>query len=69
MKKLSSYQKLKNKNEWLLEQIHKLVCQGEDVEGITAKVYWKLIFETDKMLFYGDSNDCSKYKGIINDDI
>lgn len=63
--KLNSYQKLKKKNEDLLEDIYNIVINGDSEIGAKTKLRYRFRFLVNKEIMSGDPNKMS-FKNINN---
>jgi hypothetical protein len=48
------YEKIKAENKKLKQDIYDLVKNENEVEGVTAKIRWKMFFDTAEMIWFGD---------------
>lgn len=61
------YEKIKTENKELKQDIYNLVRKESEVEGMTAKMRWKMIFDTNDMIWYGDAAKTGdKFQGILS---
>jgi hypothetical protein len=62
MKKISSYQKLKLKNEQLMSDIYYLVCKDEEPVGMAIKMRYSLMFDVVNCCLFGNPTRNSEHK-------
>ena len=56
MKRISAYQKLKQENLKLKQDIYNLVMNEHSEIGLTVKLRYKLKFDNDKIIWNGESS-------------
>jgi NADPH-dependent 7-cyano-7-deazaguanine reductase QueF len=69
MSKKSSYQKLKDENERLKNDIYTLTVKSDTPEGVSLKMRYVMRSDIDKMCFLGNSEydiSSSEFKGFFN---
>lgn len=61
------YEKTKAENKELKQDIYNLVRKENQVEGITVKMRWEMVFDTEDMIMYGDAtNTDGKFQGLLS---
>jgi len=61
------YEKTKAENKELKQDIYNLIRKENEVEGMTVKMRWKMVFDTDDMIWFGDStNTGGKFQGLLS---
>ena len=60
------YEKIKAENKELKQDIYNLIRKENEVEGMTVKMRWKMIFDTDDMIWHGDATKKDdKFQGMF----
>jgi hypothetical protein len=65
-KKLSSYQKLKKKNEELTRDIYLLVREPKTALGIQVWSLWNTLFGMQDAVMFGSAGASAKGRGILS---
>jgi uncharacterized protein with gpF-like domain len=67
MSKLSSYQKLKLENQKLKQDIFNLVRKENEIDGITTKARYSMIYDTTDLIMFGSrtTENNSAFTGIL----
>ena len=61
------YEKTKAENKELKQDIYNLIRKENEVEGITVKMRWKMVFDTDDMIWFGDATKTdNKFEGFLS---
>lgn len=61
------YEKTKAENKELKQDIYNLVRKENEVDGMIVKMRWKMVFDTEDMIMYGDAtNTESKLQGLLS---
>lgn len=61
------YEKIKAENKELKQDIYNLIRKENKIEGITAKMRWKMVFDTDDMIWFGDATKTDgKFQGLLS---
>ena len=61
------YEKTKDENKELKQDIYNLIRKENEVEGITVKMRWKIVFDTDDMIWFGDiTKKDDKFRGLLS---
>jgi hypothetical protein len=61
------YEKTKAENKELKQDIYNLVRKANQAEGITVKMRWKMIFDTDEIIMFGDATKTDgKFQGLLS---
>jgi Txe/YoeB family toxin of Txe-Axe toxin-antitoxin module len=61
------YEKIKAENKELKQDIYNLIRKENEVEGMTVKMRWKIAFDTDDMIWFGDSTKTGdKFQGLFS---
>ena len=47
------YKEIKAENEKLKQDIYHLIKKRHEIEGMTAEVRWKIVFDAEEMIMYG----------------
>ncbi len=50
---MTSYQKLKEENKKLKQDIYKLIVKEKEIEGIETKLFWQMAFDAEEVIFSG----------------
>ena len=62
------YEKIKAENKELKQDIYNLIRKENEVEGITVKIRWNMIFDTDDMIWLGDATKTDdKFQGMLHE--
>ncbi len=63
----SDYEKIKAENKELKQDIYNLIRKENEADGIKTKIRWKMAFDIDDMILFGDGikND-AELKGILS---
>lgn len=67
MSKLTSYQKLKLENQKLKQDIFNLVRKENELDGITTKAKYSMIFDTHDAIMFGSrtTDNNLRFSGIM----
>jgi len=67
MSKLTSYQKLKLENQELKKDIFNLVRKENELDGITTKARYSIMYDTHDRIMFGSrtTDNNSKFSGIM----
>ena len=61
------YEKIKAENKELKKDIYNLVRKENEVEGISVKIRWKMLLDTDDMIWHGDATETDgKFQGLLS---
>jgi len=61
------YEKTKTENKELKQDIYNLVRKENQSEGITVKMRWKMVFDTEDMIVFGDATKTDgKFDGLLS---
>ena len=61
------YEKTKAENKELKQDIYSLIRKENEVEGMTVKMRWKMVFDTEDMIMFGDAtNTNSQFQGLLS---
>ena len=61
------YEKNKAENKELKQDIYNLVRKENEVEGMTVKMRWKIAFDTEDMIMFGDAtNTDGRFQGLLS---
>ena len=61
------YEKTKAENKELKQDIYNLIIKENEVEGMTVKMRWEMIFDTEDMIMFGDATKTDgKFKGFLS---
>ena len=61
------YEKTKAENKELKQDIYNLVRKENEVEGVAVKIRWKIVFDTEDMIMFGDAtNTDDKFQGVLS---
>jgi hypothetical protein len=59
------YEKTKAENKELKQDIYNLIRKGNEVEGIAVKIHWKMVFDTDDVIWFGNATETDgKFQGL-----
>jgi hypothetical protein len=60
------YEKTKTENKELKQDIYNLIRKKNEVEGMTVKIRWKMVFDTEDMIMFGDATKTDdKFQGLL----
>lgn len=63
--KFTDYNHLQSENKRLKQDIYNLVIKENDLEGLTTKVKWNIIFRMSEVALFGSpAISTNKFKGI-----
>lgn len=65
MKQLSSYQKLKQENQKLKQDIYYLVRERDKDTGLITELKYEILYKMSDVLWFGDATNDLTFKGII----
>lgn len=61
------YEKTKAENKELKQDIYNLIRKENEVEGLTVKMRWKLVFDMEDMIWTGDATNIdNKFQGLLS---
>jgi hypothetical protein len=61
------YEKIKAENKDLKQDIYNLIRKENEVEGITVKIRWKMVFDINDMIWFGDATKTDgKFQGLFS---
>jgi len=61
------YEKTKAENKELKQDIYNLIIKENEFEGMTVKMRWKMVFDTDDMIWFGDATKTdNKFQGLLS---
>ena len=61
------YEKTKAENKELKEDIYNLIIKENQSEGITVKMKWKMVYDTEDMIIFGDATKTDgKFQGLLS---
>ena len=61
------YEKTKAENKELKQDIYNLVRKENQDEGMTVKMRWKMVFDTEDMIMFGDAtNTDNQLQGLLS---
>ena len=61
------YEKIKARNKELEQDIYNLIRKENEADGMSTKVRWSMIFDTEDMLMRGDGNKTdNKFQGFLS---
>lgn len=61
------YEKTKAENKELKQDIYNLVKKENEVEGVAVKMRWKMVFDTEDMIMFGDATGTDgEFKGLLS---
>ena len=61
------YENIKKENENLKQDIYSLIEEENTINGITTKTRWKMRFDMDKVIMFGDATKKSDaFSGILS---
>ena len=61
------YEKTKAENKELKQDIYNLIRKENEVEGMTVKIHWKMVFDTEDMIMFGDATKTdNKFQGFLS---
>ena len=61
------YEKTKAENKDLKQDIYNLIRKENEVEGMTVKMRWKMVFDTEDMIMFGDATETNgKFEGFLS---
>ena len=62
------FEKTKDENKKLKQDIYNLVRKENQVEGISVKMRWNMIFSTEDMIMCGDAtNTDNQFQGLLSE--
>jgi hypothetical protein len=65
--KLSSYQKLKAKNQQLMQDLHDAIMYPDSAQGIKVKMHYHVLFNYEAEAWRGNTSDEQQnFKGLIS---
>ena len=64
-KLVPDYFDIKAKNKELMHDIYNLINKSDEIEGIQTKIFWKIYFDAEDMLWAGDGCN-TEFKGLFN---
>ena len=61
------YENTKAENKELKQDIHNLIRKENEVEGMTVKMRWNMVFDTEDMMMLGDATKTDgKFQGLLS---
>jgi len=61
------YEKTKTENKELKQDIYNLIKKENEIEGMTVKMRWKMVFDTEDMIMFGDATKTDgKFQGLLS---
>ena len=60
------YEKTKAENKELKQDIYNLIRKENEVEGMTVKTRWEMVFDTEDAIMFGDATKTdSTFQGLL----
>ena len=61
------YEEIKAENKELKQDIYNLIRKENEIEGRTVKMHWKMAFDTEDIIMFGDATKTDgKFTGFLS---
>ena len=61
------YEKTKAENKELKQDIYNLIRKENEVDGMTVKMRWEMVFDTEDVIMFGDASKTDvNFQGLLS---